>query len=238
MLTLLLKRQARAKILAEQQTVNQSKVEPGDDMPGDVQKASRPSLDEKPWDEVQQTLKVDLEYSRTLAGSQEKVPFKEELIKKYTPLVKKLLSTHDNLEGLDVIWWFYQWQIDCGLLALIHDEFKAAILKGLNTPSSWKSGGQTAYCDIVFKYSHEAQKAKTPFNSKYLSDAITDLLEGTLATNPPLKVKMFRLAGDLLLEAGKLKEALALFEIVMTIDPKKGGRITKVKELKEELNHE
>ena len=92
---------------------------------------------------------------------------KEALIKKYKPVITNLLSTHDNLEGLDVIWWFYQWQIDCGLLEKIHDEFKAVVLKGLNSPQGWRSNGQTAYLDIIFKYSDEAKKANTKFNAKY-----------------------------------------------------------------------
>ena len=49
---------------------------------------------------------------------------------------------------------------------------------------------------------------------------------------------MFRLAGDLLLEAGESKDALALYEVVMAIDPEKGGRKTKVKDLREELGYE
>lgn len=234
MFTLLLKRKARAaEIAAKQTALSEMHNEPSDNI-----QTARISLEEKPWDEVQHILKTDLEYSRTLAGSQEKIPFKKELIKKYTPLVEKLLKSHESLEGLDVVWWFYQWQVDCGLLPLIHDKFKRAVLKGLNTPNNWKSNGQTAYCDIIFKYSHEAHKTKKAFNAQFLGAAVADLAEGTLATNAPLKVKMFRLAGDLLLEAGESKDALALYEVVMAIDPEKGGRKTKVKDLREELGYE
>lgn len=44
--------------------------------------------------------------------------------------------------------------------------------------------------------------------------------------------------GDLLYEADKKEEALALFNAVMAIDPSKGGRKTKVKDLREELGYE
>jgi hypothetical protein len=235
MLTLLLKRQARArKELAKKELA----TEEHKDVVSEKVNTPRTAFEKKPWNEIQHSLKMDLEYARTMAGSTEKVPFKGALIKKYKPVITNLLSTHDNLDGLDVIWWFYQWQIDCGLLDTIHDEFKALVLKGLNSPQGWRSNGQTAYLDIIFKYSDGAKKANTKFNAQYLSDAVTDLLSGTLATNAPLKVKMFRLMGDLFYEADKKEEALALFEAVMAIDPEKGGRKTKVKDLKEELGYE
>ena len=234
MLTLLLKRKARAR--KELETRDIPACVEIDATECTVNK--RPSLEDKPWPAVQNTLKNDLEYARTLAGSQEKIPFKEELVKKYRPLVNNLLNTHQSLEGLDVVWWFYQWQIDIGLLPLMHDAFKAAVLKGLDTPHNWKSNGQTAYCDIIFKYSYDAHKANAVFNHSYLDKAIKDLLQGDLATNPPLKVKMLRLAGDLLLEAGDREQALVLFEMIMKIDPEKGGRKTKVKTLREELGYE
>ncbi|MDD9154939.1 phage terminase small subunit [Aliivibrio sp. S4TY2] len=235
MYTLLLKRKARTA----KQDIHQVQLNEMERVEAESTPAQRAPLEEKPWDEIQNILKMDLEYSRTLAGSNEKVPFKKELIKKYTPLINKLLKSHgNNLEGLDVVWWFYQWQVDCGFLLQIHDDFKAAILNGLNAPANWKSNGQTAYCDIVFKYSEEAYKAKKTFNTALLSGAVNDVLEGKLATNAPLKVKMFRLAGDLLFDAEMNEEALALYEVVMAIDPNKGGRKIRVKELKEALGHE
>ena len=65
-----------------------------------------------------------------------------------------------------------------------------------------------------------------------------DVIGGAAAIPAPLKVKMFRLAGDLLRGSGNPEEALALFEKVMVLSPSKGGCKTKVKELKEELGHE
>lgn len=202
-----------------------------------IDKAQKQAV-ESPWSEMQHKLKLDLEFARTLAGSEEKVPFKLELIKKYKPHVMKLLKTHENLEGLDVIWWWYQWQMDCGQFEEFHDEFKKLILRGLDTPRGWKSNGETAYCDIVFQYSHKAHKAQKECNRQYLIDAVQDLLSGAMATNAPLKVKMFRLVGDWYEAEGKQAEALALFERVMMIDPNKGGRKTKVNELKEALGYE
>ncbi|WP_375751610.1 phage terminase small subunit [Vibrio sp. HN007] len=195
------------------------------------------TLTDKPWDETQNVLKQDLAYLRTLAGSEEKDPYKQELVNKYQPLVAKLLTTHSNLGGLDVIWWFYQWQVDLGNLNEVHDCFRAAIDMGLETPNSWKSNGQTAFCDIVFKYSHTADKEGKEFIREYLQKAVLDLLEGKLATNAPLKVKMFRLVGDWHYEKGETEKAYILFEQVMALDPSKGGRKTKLNELKEELGY-
>ncbi|HBV77663.1 MAG TPA: hypothetical protein DEB62_15010 [Vibrio sp.] len=204
----------------------------------DVIDKAQQQVAESPWSEMQHKLKLDLECARTLAGSEEKIPFKLELIKKYKPHVMTLLQTHENLEGLDVIWWWYQWQIDCGQFEEFHDSFKALILRGLDTPRGWKSNGETAYCDIVFQYSHKAHKAQKECNRQYLMDAVQDLLSGAMATNAPLKVKMFRLIGDWYEAEGKQAEALELFERVMMIDPNKGGRKTKVNELKEALGYE
>ncbi len=241
MLTLLKKRQARiaAKAAIAAQSEQQPDVATTAAHSDETQRPHRPGLEDRPWDEIGGILKKDLEYARTLPGAQDKIPFKKELIKKYSQLVKRLLATHkDNLERLDVVWWFYLWNIDVGLLPLIHDEFKAAILNGLDTPDDWKSDGYTAYCDIIFKYTFDAHKEKKSLNAAYLLDAVKDVIGGAAAIPAPLKVKMFRLAGDLLRGSGNPEEALALFEKVMVLSPSKGGCKTKVKELKEELGHE
>ncbi|OCH16988.1 phage terminase small subunit [Aliivibrio logei] len=239
MLTLLKKRQDRAaaKAALENPTEEiQDQVADG----STIVPSTSPSdpLAGKPWDEIQRILAVDLELVRTLASFEEKNAFRKELIKKYKAQVEHLLSSHKNLEGLELIWWFYLWQIDCGLLPLVHDDFKAAVMRGLNTPQKWNTNATTAYCDIIFKYSHKAHAEKSLFNTQYLSSAIADIVEGKIAINAPLKVKMFRLAGDLLDESGHKKEALSLFEAVMQMDPNKGGRKKRVKDLSEELNHE
>ena len=194
MLTLLKKRQDRAaaKAALENPTEEiQDQVADG----STIVPSTSPSdpLAGKPWDEIQRILAVDLELVRTLASFEEKNAFRKELIKKYKAQVEHLLSSHKNLEGLELIWWFYLWQIDCGLLPLVHDDFKAAVMRGLDTPRKWNTNGQTAYCDIIFKYSHKAHTEKAEFNPQYLFNAITDVVAGKIAINAPLKVKMFRL---------------------------------------------
>lgn len=222
-------------ILKKRQAMQQQKAKPL--VIPEVIVTKQSAIADKPWEETQATLKRDLEYLRTLAGSQEKNPYKEELVKKYQPIVERLLTTHGNLQNLDVIWWFYQWQIDLGKLPEVHDQLREAIDKGLETPHSWKVNGETGYCDIVFQYSHKAYEQKQEFNRDYLIQAVSDLQEGKLATNAPLKVKMFRLVGDWHYENGEKEQAYALFETVMKLDPSKGGRKTKLNELKEELGY-
>lgn len=230
MLTLLMKRQARR---CAQNAAPTQKEE------GSPSGTSRPSFDSKPWNEIQNTLKTDLTYLRGLSGSQEKTPFKEELVKKYASIVEGLLETHnESLAGLDVVWWWYQWRLDTESLVDVHDAFRRAIERGVETPSNWKSNAQTAYCDIIFKYSHEHDAKKAEFNPQYLIQAVSDVSAGTLAINAPLKVKMFRLVGDWHLAKGEKEEAFKLFDIVMTIDPGKGGRKNKLTELKEALGYE
>ncbi len=229
MISILKKRKARQQAKAKPQVVEVETVV--SDTPVTIGIAA------KPWEETQVMLKKDLEYVRTLPGSQEKDPFKAELVEKYRPVVERLLTTHTNLENLDVIWWFYQWQIDLGHLPEVHDQLREAIDKGLETPNTWKVNGQTGYCDIVFKYSFKAQEQKQEFNREYLIQAVSDLQQGKLATNAPLKVKMFRLVGDWHYDNGEKEQAYTLFETVMKLDPKKGGRKTKLNELKEELGY-
>lgn len=236
MLSILLKRQAQAK---KKQNDDRAKQPLSAVIAPQLEQKShtRSTLMSTPWVVSQNALKQDLAYLRTLAGSQEKAPFKTELVNKYHPLVTQLLSTHKQLTGLDIIWWFYQWQIDLGMLEQVHDDFRAAINKGLETPFGWSSNGQTAYCDIVFKYAHTADKEKAECKREYLINAVQDLLEGNLATNAPLKVKMFRLVGDWYHENGELEKAHKMFDLVMKLDPKKGGRKTKLKELEEDLEN-
>ncbi|WED29866.1 phage terminase small subunit [Vibrio sp. DW001] len=234
MLSILLKRQAKAKRAQDEKVKTENvTIAPA----GSIVNKTRLALLDKPWDETQSMLKQDLSRLRTLAGSQEKEPYKKELVKKYRPLVIKLESSHDNLDGLDVVWWFYQWQVDIGLLPLVHGRLKDAVFKGLETPHNWKANGQTTFCDIVFKYSHNAYANKADFCREYLIDAVQGLLEGKLATNAPLKVKMFRLVGDWYFDDGENEKAYHLFDLVMKLDPKKGGRKTKLNDLKEELGY-
>lgn len=239
MLTLLKKRKDRAAIKAAMLNVKTDEEALSmDDMAAPSDATSSDTLLSKSWDEVQCILSTDLEFVRTLAGFEEKNTFRKELIKKYKAQAEHLLATRQNLEGLDLLWWYYLWQVDCGLLESVHDDFKAAIMRNLSTPKRWNTNGQTAYCDIIFKYSHHAHAAKTPFNHTYLSQAIADIAEGRLAINAPLKVKMFRLAGKLLDEAGAKEDAITLFEVVMEMDPKRGGCKKRLQELKEELENE
>lgn len=233
MLSILKKRQAAQRKL--EAAAPKPQVEVAETLASEI--PLRQVITDKPWEETQAMLKQDLEYLRTLAGSQEKDPFKAQLVEKYRPVVEQLLTTHDNLDNLDVIWWFYQWQVDLGLLTEIHDQLRAAIDKGLETPNSWKVNGQTGYCDIVFKYSFKANEQKQEFNREYLIQAVSDLQQGKLATNAPLKVKMFRLVGDWHYENGEKEQAYTMFDAVMKLDPNKGGRKTKLNELKDELGY-
>ena len=238
MFTLLKKRQDRAAIKAALTHPPERKEASGEPTVASNASPSDPFAN-KSWDEVQRILDTDLGFVRTLAGFEEKNAFRKELINKYKEHAEHLLATRANLEGVDLLWWYFLWHVDCGLLTLIHDEFRSAISRGLSTPLKWSSNAQAAYCDVIFKYSHKAHENNAPFNAEYLFNAITDIHHGNIAINAPLKVKMFRLAGDLLDESGSKKEdALALFEAVMQMDPNKGGRKTRVKELKQELGHE
>ncbi|WP_019275983.1 phage terminase small subunit [Vibrio coralliilyticus] len=229
MLSILMKRQAQLK----PKQVNAEAQQP------EVSVIARPAFLGKPWEETQAMLKQELKYVRTLSGSKEKDPFKEELIKKYRPLVEELLETHKgNYGNLDVMWWWFLWHVDLGKLEDIYEDFRAAISAGLECPNTWKMNGQTAFLGYVQKYSQKAYEAKKPFNREYLVNAVKDLRAGELATNPPLKVKMFRLVGDWHFEEGEKKEAHDLFEQVMKLDPSKGGRKTKLKDLREELGYD
>ncbi|NOI32185.1 phage terminase small subunit [Vibrio coralliilyticus] len=201
--------------------------------------STRLAFADKPWEETQAALKNDLSFLKSLSGSKEKDPYKEELVKKYRPLIEKLLETHKgNYANLEVMWWFYLWQVDLGRFEEVYDDFRLAVEGGLEPPVTWRTNGHTAFCDLVFSYSHKATAQKKEFKREYLINAVQDLLSGQLATNAPLKVKMFKLVGDWHFDAGEKKEAHDLFEQVMKLDPKKGGRKGKLKDLKEELGYD
>ncbi|MGF1842257.1 phage terminase small subunit [Vibrio clamense] len=232
MLSILMKRKAQATVQTEPERVSD---EPG----GVLNTLVHSTFIDRSWEDTQAMLKQDLARVRTLSGSKEKDPYKESLIDKYRPLVEQLRDTHKGDYGnLDVMWWFYLWHVDLNKFEDIHDDFRAAIDAGLETPTNWKMNGQSAYCGYVFKYAHDAHTKKVAFKPDYLLAAVRDLLKGDLATNAPLKVKMFRLVGDWHFEAGEKEQAHNLFELVMKLDPDKGGRKTKLKDLKEALGYE
>ncbi|WP_295899011.1 phage terminase small subunit [uncultured Vibrio sp.] len=231
MLAILKKRKALQELAKQQVIATDEKTE--------VSITASPAFSAKPWEETQIILKQDLNFLRTLSGSKEKDPYKEELINKYRPLVERLLETHQgNYGNLDVMWYFYLWHVDLGKLEDIHSDFRLAIDGGLETPNGWKMDGQTAFLGYIFNYSLHAYKAKEAFNREYLISAVKDVQSGELATNAPLKVKIFRLVGDWHFDAGEKKQAHDLFEKVMKLAPKDGGRVTKLKDLKEELGYD
>ncbi|KZX57477.1 hypothetical protein A3712_04430 [Vibrio sp. HI00D65] len=230
MLSILMKRKHQLPVTQQQPKQTQQP---------EASTSTRPAFVDKPWEETQTALKNDLGFLKSLSGSKEKDPYKEELVKKYRPLVEKLLETHEgNYANLEVMWWFYLWQVDLSRFEEVYDDFRLAIEGGLEPPMTWRTNGHTAFCDLVFTYSHKAVQKKEEFKREYLINAVKDLRSGQLATNAPLKVKMFRLAGDWHFDAGEKKEAHDLFEQVMKLDPRKGGRKTKLNELKEELGYD
>lgn len=225
MLSILMKRQQQLKTVQVKQT--------------NASTHTRTAFADKPWQESQAILKQDLSFLKSLAGSKEKEPYKQQLVDKYRPLVEKLLATHQgNYANLEVMWWFYLWQVDLGQFEAVYADFRLAIDSGLEPPATWRTNGHTAFCDLVFSYSHQAVQNNKPFTKDYLIQTVNDLQSGHLATNAPLKVKMYRLVGDWYFEDGEKKLAHDLFEQVMRLDPSKGGRKTKLKELKEELGYD
>lgn len=225
MLSILMKRQQQLKTVQVKQTKASTNT--------------RTAFADKPWQETQAILKQDLSFLKSLAGSKEKEPYKQQLVDKYRPLVEKLLATHQgNYANLEVMWWFYLWQVDLGLFEEVYADFRLAIDSGLEPPTTWRTNGHTAFCDLVFSYSHQAMQNNKPFNKNYLIQTVNDLQSGHLATNAPLKVKMYRLVGDWYFEDGEKKLAHDLFEQVMKLDPNKGGRKTKLKDLKQELGYD
>ncbi|WP_299141307.1 phage terminase small subunit [uncultured Vibrio sp.] len=239
MISILMKRQSQREHLQEaaQQARLDDEASNGKmalDLTGEL-----PALDGQTWESTQRLLKQDLSYLKTLSGSKEKAPFKETLIQKYPPLVERLRLSHKGDYGsLDVMWWFYLWHVDLGRLDDVYANFRDAVYEGLETPANWKMDGQTAFLGYVFKYSLSATQSDVPFQRSYLLKGVEDLLSGRLATNAPLKVKMFRLVGDWCLEAGENTRAHHLFELVMMLDPNKGGRKGKLKQLKKELGYD
>ncbi|NOI79234.1 hypothetical protein F0237_01070 [Vibrio tubiashii] len=225
MLSILMKRQQLLKTVQVKQT--------------NASTNTRTAFADKPWQETQAILKQDLSFLKSLAGSKEKEPYKQQLVDKYRPLIEKLLATHQgNYANLEVMWWFYLWQVDLGQFEAVYADFRLAIDSGLEPPTTWRTNGHTAFCDLVFTYSHQAVQNNKPFTKDHLIQTVNDLQSGHLATNAPLKAKMYRLVGDWYLEDGEKKLAHDMFEQVMRLDPNKGGRKTKLKELKEELGYD
>ncbi|ODS09734.1 phage terminase small subunit [Vibrio scophthalmi] len=233
MLALLQKRKSRLAVAVEKHVEPQNdSTEQTSPTPGSISVG----FADKSWDEISHTLKQDLARIKTLAGFEEKTPYKQEMIAKYKPVAEKLMATHENLGGLDLLWWWFLWQIDCGLFTAIHDDFRQAIERGLDAPHGWKSDGQTAFCDFVFEYTLESKKAGIAFEPRFLTSAIESIQAGELAINPALKSKMYRLMGELYDAQEDKVNALKFYEMSLVLDPKCGKK-GRIKTLKEELEN-
>ena len=206
MLSLLIKRKAKTKVKHAPTTRTDT---------------TQKSID---WSKTKKNLANDLMYLKTLAGSEEKNPYKIELIDKYQQIVKSLLASHTDLAQLDVVWWWFVWSIDLGRIDEVYADFKDAIARNLTVPDCYRSNAHTAFSDLIFKHSDSQRREKKVFNTAYLEHVVIDVQSGNYAINAALKSKIFRLAGDIALENGDKEKAVTLFELAIGLDPKCGRK--------------
>ncbi|MBN2605993.1 MAG: hypothetical protein JXR47_01520 [Thiotrichales bacterium] len=176
-------------------------------------------------------LENDLITLKQLSGDEEKAPFKKELIEKFRPLCEIYLQTYQTWAHLDVLFWWLLWRNDVEGFAAVQQTWYEAIEKGLTTPVKFNRDWQTMYLDEVFKHVDEQLKQDQEPSIEYLDIAMVEIEEGLIATNAPLKAKLYKLHGQALQKIGQDEHALQAYEKALKLDANVGVK-TVIKQLK------
>jgi len=211
----------------------QSKASPADIERISITSVAPNASSVKEFASLKESLPADLITLKHANGDAERHPFKKELIEKYKAYAQAMMK-YDNWAGQKVIFYWLLWRLDIEGFEAVEPLFYKAIQHGLTTPDEFKRDWQTIYLDTVYIYSNKAFKEEKEFVTEYLLRAVTDLTEGKVVTNTPLKSKLFALMGKVAYRFNDPKLAIKYFEKALSLDD--GAGVKKLlKQAKEQL---
>ena len=192
------------------------------------QAEKRPEMTEAPAPvtteslETRQSLAVDLQTLKALNGDEERLPLKEELIEKYRRQAEDLMGKHKNWARLEVVFWWLMWRLDVEGFEAVNQDMIAGIECGLTTPQSFNRDWQTIYLDQVNDYTANALTAGDKFDDSIITNAIKMIQSGDVATNIPLKAKLFANHGKTAMLLNDVETAVKSFKSALALDAKVG----------------
>ena len=171
---------------------------------------------------VKQSLANDLTTLKALTGDEERLPHKAELIEKYREYVTGLMQSHANWARLEIVFWWLMWRYDVEGFEAVQEDMLAGIEHGLTTPTSFNRDWQTIYLDQVNEYTSTALQKEVEFNDKLITQAVSLLSAGEVATNIPLKAKLWANHGKTAMLFKDYETAAKSFTTALKLDDKVG----------------
>lgn len=167
---------------------------------------------------IEKQLSSDLETLKILKGDQQRDPLKADMIEKYRPLCEWYMENFDDWGHLQSLAWWFIWQYDLVEFENVEPLLYQGVTHDLTTPREFKGTWQSWYCDVVKDHYTEQLKAEKNPNSAVISKVITDIVNGEIVLNQPLKAKLFALYGKVALLAEDHATAAKAFEKALSFD--------------------
>jgi hypothetical protein len=167
---------------------------------------------------LEKQLNSDLEMLKILKGDQQRDPLKMDMIEKYRPLCEWYMANFEDWGRLECLAWWFIWQYDLVAFEEIEPLLYQGVVHDLTTPSAFKGTWQSWYCDVVKDRYSEALKAEQKPDATVINKVITDITNGEIVLNAPLKAKLFALFGKLAVLNDDHKTAVRAFEKALDFD--------------------
>lgn len=167
---------------------------------------------------LEQQLSSDLETLKILKGDQQRDPLKMDMIEKYRPLCEWYMANFEDWGRLECLAWWFIWQTDLTAFDEIEPLLYQGVVHDLTTPKAFKGTWQSWYCDVVKDYYSEQLKADKKPDAAVINKVITDITNGEIVLNEPLKAKLFALFGKLAVLNDDHKTAVRAFKKALGFD--------------------
>tara|TARA_R110001583_G_scaffold15059_2_gene62470 strand:+ start:29648 stop:30448 length:801 start_codon:yes stop_codon:yes gene_type:complete len=167
---------------------------------------------------LEKQLSSDLETLKILKGDQQRDPLKAEMIEKYRPLCEWYIENFEDWGHLQSLAWWLVWQYDLVAFEEIEPLLYQGVVHGLTQPKIFKASWQSWYCDVVKDHYSEQLKTEQKPDATVINKVITDITNGEIVLNAPLKAKLFALFGKLAVLNNDHKTAVRAFEKALSFD--------------------
>jgi len=169
----------------------------------------------------------DRQSLKLLNGDQQRDPFKLELIEKYRPLCEHFMKNFNDWARLDCLFWWLMWRSDVEDFTAVEPDLYKAVQCGLTAPiKGFERDWQTLYCDLVYLYCDANLKAAKEegkeWNTFPLCKVVTDITNGDIILNVPLKAKIYAIYGKVAMRLENTEIAAKAFKMALALNDKVG----------------
>ncbi|MCI4411974.1 MAG: hypothetical protein JHC38_09925 [Thiotrichales bacterium] len=188
---------------------------------------------EDKFSQLKENLPSVLGMLKSLAGNEERTPYKKQLITQYKELAQHIMNSCEDWGRQDVLAYWLIWRLDVEGFAAVQPEMYEGIQRGLTTPVNYNRDWQTLYLTEMEAYYTEIAKTDKPIDVAPIEQAINDLVEGNMTATPEMKARIYKVYGHTLFETDPQKALLA-YEKATLLEPNIGVK-RRIEQLKAKL---